>query len=52
MVRGVVSPAEEHSACLLRGELGMLKVLALPEVKEGSYWDQEANLVLCACHQR
>jgi len=46
-----VSLAREQVACLLRGELGMLKVPVLPNAEEGSCWDQEADLVLCACRQ-
>jgi len=52
MVGGVTSPAGEQVACPLRGELKMLKALTSPEAKEGSYWDQEADLILCTCHQR
>jgi len=47
-----VSLAGEQAACRLRGELGTLKALASPKAEEGSYWDQEADLVLCACHQQ
>jgi len=47
-----VSPAREQAACPLRGEFGTLKALASPEAEEGNHWDQEANLVLCACRQQ
>ncbi len=38
-------------ACPLRGELEMLKVSVSPKVEEGNYWDQEVDLVFCACRQ-
>jgi len=51
MVGGVANPVEEQAACPLRGELGTFKASALTEAEEGNYWDQEADLVLCACRQ-
>ncbi len=47
MVGGVVSPAGEQVAYPLHGELGTLKAPTSLEVEEGSYWDQEADFVLC-----
>jgi len=48
MVGGVASPAGEQATCPLRGELKTLKAPTSPEAEEGSCWDQEADLVLCA----
>jgi len=47
-----VSPVGEQTTCPLHGELETLKAPVLPEVEEGNCWDQEANLVFCACRQR
>jgi hypothetical protein len=47
----VANLAGEQAACSLRGELGTLKASASLEVEEGNCWDQEADLILCACRQ-